>query len=74
MISAAVPSSGKNRYKTRLTRSSARFDATGDQVIDTEVPREGQEVGVPRGQVVAEEIEDRRQREQRDEPICARTR
>ncbi len=50
-----------------LTAAVRRFDAAGDQVVDAEVPLQGEEVGVLLGQVVAEKVEDRRQREQREE-------
>ena len=66
MISAAVAEQWQKQVQNEVDRSSARFDAAGDQVVDTEMPLEGQEVGVLRGQVVAEQVEDRRQREQRE--------
>ena len=66
MISAAVAEQRQKQVQNEVDRSSARFDAAGDQVVDAEMPLEGQEVGVLGGQVVAEQVEDRRQREQRE--------
>ena len=46
----------------------------GNQFVDAEVPRHGQEIGMPFRQVVTEQVEDRRDRNNVKEPHCANSR
>ena len=57
---------GQEEVKDDVDDCRARFAGAGHQVIDAEMPRIGQEIGVALGEVVAEQVENGRDGEERE--------